>query len=52
MEEKKIILLVVVVISFELYKKQFWDKIVSVLDMKIIKDIFFKLHTNININSL
>ena len=32
---------------FELCKKQFCDKIVSVLDMKIVKDIFLKLHTNI-----
>ena len=31
---------------FELCKKQFCDKIVSVLDMKIVKDIFFKPHTN------
>ena len=31
---------------FELCKKQFCDKIMSVLDMKTIKDIFLKLHTN------
>ena len=34
-------------LSFELGKKQFCDKIVSVLDMKTVKDIFLKLHTNI-----
>ena len=28
-------------------KKQFCDKIVSMLDMKTIKDIFLKLYTNI-----
>ena len=32
---------------FEFCKKQFCDKIVSVLDMKTVKDIFLKLHTNI-----
>ena len=32
---------------FELCKKQFCDKIVSVLQMKTVKDIFLKLNTNI-----
>ena len=32
---------------FELCKKQFCDKLVSVLDMKTVKDIFLKLDTSI-----
>ena len=37
----------VLVIPLWTCKKQFCDKIMSVLDMKIVKDIFLKLHTNI-----
>ena len=35
------------VIPLSTYKKQFCDKIMLVLDMKTVKDIFLKLHTNI-----
>ena len=35
------------IFPFELCKKQFCDKIMSVLDMKTVKDIYLKLHTNI-----
>ena len=39
--------LLVLVIPLWTCKKQFCDKIMSVLDMKTVKDIFLKLHTNI-----
>ena len=35
------------VIPLWICKKQFCDKIMSVLDMKTVKDIFLKLHINI-----